>query len=404
MTDAMNQEPFLDALRTALNHLYDPDYLRRSPLAARFGVADRLDTPAALQRILTSAIESLRPPPAAPINRQNQRLYDILLYRYVQQSTQEEVAHQLATSPRQLRREQTAAIEMLACVLSEQYGVESVPGSSDEPSAVLPADDLAWLKEQPLDGATDLPVVLDGVLALLRRLATERRIAFEVRLADGLQALAVHRMALRQMLLSLLDAAVQGAVGPIIIQAARAEGQIVIEVRHAVADSSDSSASCSSLAMAARLAQLSGGHLSVSDAAASRTVSLILPAAQSIKVLAIDDNSDLLRLLERFLEGTRYRLVGSRNPLAVFDLIEREAAQVILMDAMMPDLDGWEMLGRLRAHPQSANIPVVICTILDQERLALSLGATRFLRKPVTREALLVALDSCISDAPAQVR
>ncbi len=70
----MNREQFLDALRIALNHLYDPDALRRSPLAAAFGVADRLDTPAALQKILTSAIASLRPSPAAPANPQDQRL------------------------------------------------------------------------------------------------------------------------------------------------------------------------------------------------------------------------------------------------------------------------------------------------------------------------------------------
>jgi len=383
----MNREQFLDALRTALNHLYDPDYLRRSPLAAHFGVADRLETPAALQRILISAIDSLRPSPA---NSQNQRFYDILLFRYVQQSTQEEVAHQLAISPRQLRREQTAAIEMLACVLSEQQPAVAADVQSAPPAAEPAVDDLAWLKEQPPDGATDLATALSGVLALLRPLAADRGIVFDLRLAEELPGVAVHRMALRQILLSLLDAAVQSAGGPISLQATAVGGQIAITIHYAAADGSTAPE------MAGRLADLSGGRLSTAFVAGQYTARLLLPTAQSVTVLAIDDNADLLRLLERFTEGTRYRLIGCRDPRAAFDLVEREAAQIIVMDVMMPDLDGWEMLGRLRAHPATADIPIVICTILDQARLALALGASGFLRKPVTREALLAALDAAV--------
>ncbi len=390
----MNRDQFLDALRIALNHLYDPDVLRRSPLAAALGVADRLDTPAALQKILISAIESLRPAPTAPANPQAQRFYDILLFRYIQQSTQEEVALQLAISPRQLRREQAAAIEMLACALDEQRCAIGV--HADAPAAVAadaPApDDLSWLRERPPDAATDLAATLDGVLALLRPLAAERNIAFDLRLADGLPGLAVHRMALRQMLLSLLDAAVQAATGPVVLEATTTGGQVMIEVRCATAAGAGPFAGGSSLAIIGRLADLSGGRLHVTTDATGCTAALILPAAESVAVLAIDDNADLLRLWERYLEGTRYRLVAVRDPLAAFDLIEREAIRAILMDVMMPDVDGWEMLGRLRAHPATANIPIVICTILDQERLALSLGASGFLRKPVTRTALLKTL------------
>jgi len=144
------------------------------------------------------------------------------------------------------------------------------------------------------------------------------------------------------------------------------------------------------------LADLSGGRLSMAAAAGQRTARLLLPIAQSVTVLAIDDNADLLRLLERYVEGTRYRLIISREPLAAFGLVEREAARAIVMDVMMPDVDGWEMLGRLRAHPATADIPIIICTILDQERLAFSLGASGFVRKPVTREALLAALDAAV--------
>jgi CheY-like chemotaxis protein len=60
---------------------------------------------------------------------------------------------------------------------------------------------------------------------------------------------------------------------------------------------------------------------------------------------------------------------------------------------MLPGVDGWEILGRLREHPTTSSVPVIISTILLQEDLALSLGAAGFLRKPFTQTALLAALD-----------
>jgi CheY-like chemotaxis protein len=66
---------------------------------------------------------------------------------------------------------------------------------------------------------------------------------------------------------------------------------------------------------------------------------------------------------------------------------------VIVLDVMMPRIDGWEMLGRLRSNRATSHVPVIVCTIMAQEELALSLGAAGFLKKPVTRQDFLAALD-----------
>jgi CheY-like chemotaxis protein len=60
---------------------------------------------------------------------------------------------------------------------------------------------------------------------------------------------------------------------------------------------------------------------------------------------------------------------------------------------MMPQVDGWKLLGRLREHPLTREIPVVVCTILAQEELAWTLGASGFVKKPVRQRAFLAALD-----------
>ncbi|MDI7275566.1 MAG: response regulator, partial [Anaerolineae bacterium] len=120
---------------------------------------------------------------------------------------------------------------------------------------------------------------------------------------------------------------------------------------------------------------------------------LNLPAAEQAGVLVIDDNADTLQLFQRYLAGSGYPFVGARDPEQAMALAEHLGPSVIVLDVMLPGVDGWELLGRLREHPKTRGIPVVVCTILPQEQLALALGAAAVLRKPVTRTALLEVLD-----------
>ncbi|MBI2939336.1 MAG: response regulator [Chloroflexi bacterium] len=88
-----------------------------------------------------------------------------------------------------------------------------------------------------------------------------------------------------------------------------------------------------------------------------------------------------------------YQFRGARQPEEALGQAEEVAFAAIVLDVMLPGIDGWELLGRFREHPRTQNVPVVVCTILPQEQLALTLGAAAFIRKPVTRQALLSALD-----------
>jgi CheY-like chemotaxis protein len=120
---------------------------------------------------------------------------------------------------------------------------------------------------------------------------------------------------------------------------------------------------------------------------------LTIPAAGQLPVLAIDDNADTLRLLQRYTSVTRYRLIGTQEPEQALELATKLAPQIIVLDVMMPQVDGWRVLERLRQHPHTEHIPIVVCTILAQEELAFSLGASGFIRKPIARRAFLAALD-----------
>jgi len=469
----LTSEQFLKQLRDALNHLYDPDRLRRSPLAALFGVAERFDTPSSLQRILTEAIESLKPKPDELPRSHSRRIYDLLLYRYVQQFSQQEVASQLGMSVRHLRREQHAALEALAYHLWDQFQLEAkvhtdtadvdrasadvdrastdimpagmqriqtsgqsadrapeVPemGASTQITAPSPAispsvnEELAWLKEAPPEIAADLSQTLPAVLDLARPLAVQHRVHLETTLADELPNLAVHPVALRQAILNVLSVAIHRAFGgQITISAKPLRWEIEVRVwctptppglkptqeNAHTADAGRASVRASeaaSLDIATRLAHLCGGRLAISRGEHPFEATLTLPALEQLPVLVIDDNADTLQLLQRYTAGTRYRLIVTQDPEQALGLAEESSPQIIVLDDMMPQVDGWEVLGWLRQHPVTEHTPIVVCTILAQEELALALGASAFVRKPITRQVFLSALAQQIAQTAQEPR
>lgn len=158
------------------------------------------------------------------------------------------------------------------------------------------------------------------------------------------------------------------------------------------------------LELAAQLIRLSGGSATITsgvgrDKAFSAVITL--PAAEQVKVLVIDDNVDTLNLYHRYLSGSRYRFVGVSDPNQVLSEAERLAPEIIVLDVMLPGIDGWQLLGALREHPRTRDVPIVVCTIMPQEQLALALGADAFITKPVAQTAFLSALDEQVT---AQVR
>ncbi len=399
------REQFLKHLRGALNHLYDdPGYLRRSPLATLLGVADRFDAPAALRRVLIEAIESLEPAGDELSQSPAWQIYGALYYRYVQQLSRQQVADQLGISVRQLSRWQRAALETLADTLWEQFDLEAKffenAGSSfeQEPVAIPTVDEeLAWLKEVPPEAPVDLRQTLLAVLDRIQPLATQYGVRLEIMPLGDLPYLAVHQLALKQVLLNLISVAIhQAPGGTIVVSGRRLRQEVEIEIRCAEAHPGDTPVvddDQASVEMAYYLVDMCRGKLNLSIDGGKFDAKLTIPALEQLPVLVIDDNVDTLRLLQRYTSNTRYRLISTDDPDQVLDLVERFSPRIIVLDVMMPRVDGWELLALLKQHPLTRHIPIIVCTILPQEELADSLGADGYVRKPVKRQAFLVALD-----------
>ena len=80
-------------------------------------------------------------------------------------------------------------------------------------------------------------------------------------------------------------------------------------------------------------------------------------------------------------------------PEEALDLACKLQPYAISVDLMMPGLDGWDLLQTLLNHPETTNVPIIICSVLKQKELALSLGAAAFLGKPINEKSLLSVLE-----------
>jgi signal transduction histidine kinase/ActR/RegA family two-component response regulator len=116
------------------------------------------------------------------------------------------------------------------------------------------------------------------------------------------------------------------------------------------------------------------------------------PGGQPNLVLAIDDNADTIVLIKAALKDTPYTVVGVQNPLQVMALVQEMRPCAIILDVMMPDLNGWQLLNQLKANPDTSSIPVVVLTVIEEPATGYVLGADEYLIKPFQRDVLLSTL------------
>jgi CheY-like chemotaxis protein len=258
---------------------------------------------------------------------------------------------------------------------------------------------------------TSLRGLMEGILETLRPLARSLSVSVEFTAPEACPPLNVQLTTVRQAILHVTTTAVHSVPeGHVEINAKALSGREGVRLMVMARRGMSSPAGVSpgeELELARRLLQMSNANLQVTTDPATHTpfvASIALPTAAQIPILVIDDNPDLLGLVQRYLSSTRYEFHGTTDPQTALDAAERLAPEIILLDVMLPGVDGWELLGRLREHPRTRQASIVVCTILPQEQLALTLGASGFIRKPVRRQELLAVLDRQIGDSGEQRR
>ncbi len=115
-------------------------------------------------------------------------------------------------------------------------------------------------------------------------------------------------------------------------------------------------------------------------------------------VLIIDDDPTVSELMKRQLLKEGYKVVIAPNGKEGIRLARDLNPDVITLDILMPEMDGWSVLRTLKADPKVSNIPVIMASILDEKNKGFSLGAADFLSKPVQKEYLMKSIRNLIGD------
>jgi CheY-like chemotaxis protein len=266
------------------------------------------------------------------------------------------------------------------------------------------------------------------VIGTARQLAEQNKNRLVVEAQENLGAISVDPMRLRQILLNLLSNACKFTKeGEVLLRARKvADGRSWVEF--VVADTgigmtpeqqaklfeefTQADASTGrryggtglGLAITRRLARMMGGDVTVTSTPGKGSVFAVrLPGAADTAaakpdgssrtasadcVLVIDDDATARELISDHLRAEGFAVETASGGLDGLRRARELRPIAITLDVMMPDLDGWSVLAALRQDGDLAEIPVIMVTIVDEQRRAVALGAAGYLTKPIDRERL----------------
>jgi CheY-like chemotaxis protein len=397
---------FEQSLQDALAHLYDPAYRPPEILWTVTGCKPQHGLEA-IQMAVIQAIEDLKPASHVPPTARSRRVYGLLFYRYVQDLTQEETAERLGITPRHLRRERSGALHVLALHMWEQSLAAKELAREEggqTADAQLPVyrsqvkQELAFLQESAPGAVADVGEAIGGAIKLGSTLTSKRDIGLQAERIQPNLVAAIHPSVLRQVLIMAIGQLSRlMSSGQITLCAERKERNVTVSIAgQPAATDSPPKDNFIRETLAAQ-----GGSVEVDTEGNRISIRVELPSVD-LTVLVVDDNADLIHLYRRYVVGTRYHIVHTTRGQRVFEIVEASAPDVIVLDVMLPDVDGWELLAHLHEHSATRAIPVIVGSVVREKDLALALGAACYLPKPIERQQFVQALDQVLSQAAAR--
>ena len=271
-----------------------------------------------------------------------------------------------------------------------------------------------------------VPTALEYALSMVRERAAAHGIGLELSVAPEVGFLEADELRFRQVLLNLLSNAVKFTPdgGSVSVSADVRDGELVVAVsdtgigvapedRERIFESFQQGPRGApkeegtglGLTLSRRIIELFSGRIWLeSEPGVGSTFTFAVPlttagapadspaSGDHPLVLLVDDDRASLDLFTAYLAGAPARVARARDGTEALELVLRLRPSVVVLDLILPERDGWEVLAELRSEPETAATPVVIASIADERSRGLAAGAQEYLTKPVGRDVLLAAL------------
>jgi CheY-like chemotaxis protein len=311
-----------------------------------------------------------------------------------------EMENELGLSRRQLQRETQKGLEALASILWENHRVDTNASLETRSASVVPSPELeneldpleVELNEWKLVRQTcSIHSLVNDTLWMLKPAMEQNKSLIKAEVPSTLPPVLVDSTLTRQALFKIMRLTIQNSGQNTSLTATPNDNFITLQLRNPdclyCSDEHDWQTS-------ERIIQDQGGELALeNDPSIGFQITIRLPQAGQTHILVIDDNYATLQLFERYLTPHHYEVRKAQGGAEGLSMVSESLPDLIILDVMMPTMDGWQVLRNLKQNPTTKNIPVIVCSVLKEPDLATSLGATTYLKKPVDRLELLTTLE-----------
>jgi CheY-like chemotaxis protein len=383
--DGSLPESFIEQVKEALENLYDFQALQGCLLTQELNSRQPGARAADAHQVrgkLIDAIESLKPGQDVASHSGTVRIYNLIYMHYVGRLTIQQAAWEVGISLRQAYRDLRRGLELVSAVLWHELQTEPAnPHQANSVNAELTR----------LSDSTSIAVLqemLESAIRPIQVLADKYNVTIDVQAPVEPVMLTTNHMMAQQILTHVLSQIIQ-QFSPSSLSIQLSEGSGLIRMRYA----SESHSALHIKPIIQQMMKQINWELQPQAVEGIQQIELRSSQKRAL-LLLIDDNDGLVHLLQRYLTEEAYKVMSVPNTEEGLQLIEQLQPDVIILDVMMPGMDGWELLQRLRTKSETKSIPVIVCSVINDPELAFALGAAQYMPKPVTREALFTALQA----------
>jgi len=405
----LTRDEFTQHIKDALAGYYNPVRLQVSPLVNLFALSKFSGETGAtrLRETLRDAIDALSPPSSVPVSAIEWLGYRLLWSRYIQSRGRQVICDELGLSQASYYRYHQQAVEAVAAILWERHQPQiltaSLVGSQEQVSSLQ-----ALAREEAVRLALDAErwaVPLDGLLASIREtilpLAEQQGVPLNIEAPPCLPLVYGDPSILRQIVLNVLTEAMTATPDDLSLVVMPHGDEVLWQLKGlAITRATEESERVSGFDLSRELVQVYGGRFWLEqDDQGWLSLFWTMPLAHTASILIIDDDDDTIALYQRYLCEHDYVIQVARQREELEALLAESTPALILLDVLMPRWDGWLILQQLKMRPETTSIPVVICSVLSQPELALALGATEVLQKPISEQSLLQTVGAVLARA-----